>query len=218
MDSKKKALIIPLLGIGVYIIFIGIAMITYSGGTMDNSDYAGYHFWGNTFSDLGRLVSHNGQDNLISMILFSIAYLAIALTFIPLYYLFPQFFVETSSAKKGARIGSLFGFITSFCFIGVVFTPADILRPPHMIFAFGAYAFTFFTMAAYSFALFSSNQFPKQFTSVFMALSALFFIILMIDIIGLSISRNIMVVGQKFGRLVIFTAFSLLISNILKIE
>ena len=171
---------------------------------MDNPSYKGYNFWGNTFSDLGRLVAHNGETNLASMILFTIAYSSIAVTFLPFYYKFPQIFEKNSSGYKSSFIGSIFGGCASLFFIGVIFTPADILRPPHMVFAFGAYALTFFSMASYSLALHISGNYPKNITYIYIILTITFFVILMVDIIGLGISRTIMVIGQKLGRMVVF--------------
>ena len=67
--SNKKAYLLPFFGIILFLILIFIAMFTYPGGVRDDPLIAGYSFWGNTFSDLGRIVAWNGELNIISMIL-----------------------------------------------------------------------------------------------------------------------------------------------------
>ena len=85
---KKKISITALLGIILYVVFIGIAMIFYAGGSKDIPSSIGYSFWMNTFSDLGRTTAWNGLPNTISMILFSFAYGIHVITMVPYYLLF----------------------------------------------------------------------------------------------------------------------------------
>jgi hypothetical protein len=207
MNINKKIYLFEIFGIVIYTFFIIIAMFTYAGGTWDNPSYPGYDFWGNSFSDLGRFVAYNGSTNLISVIFFSISYIAISVTFIPFYYIFPKLFSERRRAKIVAFSGSIFGVISSICFIGAVFTPADFLRPPHMIFAYIAYVCIFFMGAGYSLALYISKRFPKYITYESIIFSIFFFSMLMLEIIGLNISRVFVVVGQKLGRIAIFIYF-----------
>ncbi|MFO8018637.1 MAG: hypothetical protein R6U96_08380 [Promethearchaeia archaeon] len=77
----------------------------------------------------------------------------------------------------------------------------------NLIFALGAHSFVFFTMMAYLLAIVLSNKFSTQFTYSFGLLTLLFFCILMVDIAGLGISRSIMAIGQKLGRLVLCSPY-----------
>ncbi|TFF87788.1 MAG: hypothetical protein EU550_02590 [Promethearchaeota archaeon] len=218
MNLNKKVYVIEIFGIILFITLITIAMFTYAGGTWDDPSYVGYNFWGNTFSDLGRLVTYNGKINLVSMMLFSISYTGIAVMFIPFYLIFQNLFTENKKSKISALIGSVFGIISSICFIGVVFTPADLLRPPHMIFANLAYASIFFMGVGYTIALYLSDLLPQVYTYIFVIFSILFFIILMLEIVGLNISRIFLVVGQKLGRIAIFASFIILTYGLWKLE
>jgi len=218
MKLKDKACLIEIIGIVLYIIFQTLAMIFYAGGTMDDPSIPGYSFWGNTFSDTGRTVAHNGLSNIISMIFFTIAYSSIAILFIPFYYIFPRLFSESSKENKIAVIGSIFGYISSICFIGVIFTPADILRPPHMIFAYIAYACIFFMSVAYTISLFLQEKMPKFYGYILALFSIFFFTILMVEIAGLNITRLLLVAGQKLNRIAFFVSFTILTYGIIKLE
>lgn len=206
----KQAMTFELAGLILYWICIIIAMIFYPGGTMDDPSIIGYSFWGNTFSDTGRLVAHNGESNLISMIFFSIAYISSALLIIPLLLIMPQIFASSKGIKHASQIGSLFGLISSACLIGVVFTPADILRPPHMIFAYVAYAAIFFMSVAYSYVLFKQDKLRKFQAYNMLIFSVFFFIMLMFEIGGLTGLRTLLIIGQKLGRFAYTFSFLIL--------
>ncbi len=218
METKDKACLIEIIGIILYIIFITLAMIFYAGGTMDDPSIPGYSFWGNTFSDTGRTIAHNGVNNIISMIFFTIAYSSVAILFIPFYYIFPRLFQDSTKENKIAMIGSIFGYISSICFIGVIFTPADILRPPHMIFAYIAYACIFFMALAYAITLFLQERMSKFYGYILAIFSIFFFTILMVEIAGLNISRLLLVAGQKFNRIAFSISFIILTYGVYKLE
>jgi len=217
--SNRKAYIIEILGIVIYIIFIFLAMIFYAGGTQDDPSAPGYTFWFNTFSDTGRVVAHNGNSNLISLVFFSIAYCTIGITMVPFYLVFPRLFDENTLKKKLTKIGAYLGIISSIGFIGVVPTPADILYAPHMLFAILAYAAIFFTMLLYTIALYRSEKFSKGYVYVFMIFTIVFFIFLMMALISLGLDiRALLTIGQKIGRFSIFMGFSILTFGAWKLE
>jgi uncharacterized membrane protein len=219
MNLNKKVYLLEISSIILYIVLITIAMFTYGGGTKFDSNSPGYSFWGNTFSDLGRTVSYNGNINIISMVLFSIAYLGIAFGFLPFYYIFPKIFDNGTIQSKCAKLGSIFGLISSIGFLGVVLTPADLLRPPHMILAMIAYACIFFMSVFYSASLLKSMAFSDSYFYLFVIFSILFFITLMMQLFGDIISNRIMaVIGQKIGRIAIFITYSILTYKLWKLE
>ena len=209
--SNKKAYIIEIIGIVIYVVFITLAILFYPGGTQDNPNAPGYTFWFNTFSDSGRVYAHNGELNLISMVFFSIAYCTFGLAMIPFYLVFPRLFDDDSLERKLAKIGGCFGVISSIGFIGVIPTPADILYIPHMVFAFVAYVAIFSTMFFYSIILYRSEKFSKGATYLFMLFTVLFFIFLMMALASLTLGiRGILTIGQKIGRFSILASFSVL--------
>ena len=103
---NKKAYLTACLGIVIWFVLIIIAMFTYAGGTRDNPSAIGYTFWGNTFSDLGRTVAWSGVPNVISMILFSFAYGVQAITIIPFFLVFKNYFLSEKFDTKASKIGS----------------------------------------------------------------------------------------------------------------
>jgi len=211
INLNKKAYIVEFVAIILFTVLITIAMFTYGGGTKYELTNPGYSFWGNTFSDLGRTTSYNGESNLISMILFSISYLGISFGFIPFYYVFPGLFNKKTLQRRSSIIGSIFGLLSSIGFVGVVLTPADLLRPPHMIIAIIAYACIFFMGVFYSLSIFKSEKFPISYFFLFAVFSVVFFITLMMQLGGEIINNRVMAVtGQKIGRIAIFISFSIL--------
>jgi hypothetical protein len=219
MNLNKKAYLLEILSIVVFIVLILIAMFTYGGGTKFDSTITGYSFWGNTFSDLGRTISYSGNVNIISMVLFSIAYLGITFGFLPFYYVFPRVFKNGTIQMKCAKLGSIFGYISSIGFFGVVLTPADLLRPPHMILAIIAYACIFFMSLFYSVSLLKSSEFLNSYFYLFVVFSILFFITLMMQLVGDLIANRIMaVIGQKIGRIAIFITYPILTYKLWKLE
>jgi hypothetical protein len=216
--SEKKVLILAFVGIGIFFVLIVIAMFFYPGGIRDNLSIQGYSFWGNTFSDLGRTIAWNGDSNLISMILFTFAFGVQIISIIPFYVKFMQVFQEIELERKVSKIGSYFGIISSIAFIGVLCTPADILNGPHWIFVFIAYPSVFIMGFSYSVVLFINDKFTRTFALIYTILHLIFFLSLLIGLVGISFSRTIMVIGQKILTFSLLIDFLLLIYGTWKLK
>jgi hypothetical protein len=217
--SNKKAYLIEIIGLLLYTILIVIGMFTYAGGTRDNPNIPGYSFWFNTISDLGRLIAYNGHPNIISMVLFTIAYIIIATTMIPFYLVFPKLFNPDSFEKKLTNIGAILGTISSIAYIGVVFTPADILYTPHMIFAISAYIAILFMVILYAIALYRNNVFSKVYSYVFIIFSVIFFIFLIMALTALILDiRSLLTIGQKIGQITTLMCFPILTYGAWKVK
>ncbi|MHA1488293.1 MAG: hypothetical protein ACTSRI_01405 [Promethearchaeota archaeon] len=216
--SRKSAFLIEIIGIISFSILIFIAMIFFGGGTRDDPTLPGYTFWFNTFSDLGRLVAYNGFLNITSMVLFSIAYFIIAITFIPFYLVFPDIFPEDSIEKKLTKIGSILGMISSISFIGVIFTPADIFQELHNIFAYIGYVAILFMGVAYMIAIFLDEKFSNKYGLVCLLFVFIFLTFLLMALIGSIIFniRSYLTIGQKIGRIAIFACFPILAYGVAK--
>jgi hypothetical protein len=219
MDYNKKIYVIALLGMVIYVIFISLAIITYAGGTMDNPTAQGYNFFANTFSDTGRLVAHNGENNLIAMIFFTIAYASISILFLPFYHRFPMLFERPGKAHMFSHLGSIFGSVASFSFLTVLFFPADVLRGVHMLLAIIAYIATFLMAASYSITLYLGKLLPTFYGWIFIAYAIFFFAMLLMKLIGILIEvRVLLCTGQKLGRIANLISFSALIYGLWVIE
>ena len=205
MDLKitnKKAYKIELLGILLYVIFIALAMLTYAGGTQDNLSNPGYSFWFNTFSDTGRTVAHNGKPNITALIFFSIAISISAITLVPFFLVLPRLFNEDSLENKLTRIGGYIGILSSIAMIGVMFTPADILYPFHMIFAILSYFSNLGTFIAYTIAIYRSKRFSNIYNYYFIIALVVYVVSLVIGLSGVAIGiRSFLTIGQKIGTI-----------------
>ena len=222
MDLKitnKKAYKIELLGILLYVIFIALAMLTYAGGTQDNPSNPGYSFWFNTFSDSGRTVAHNGKPNITALIFFSMAISISAITLVPFFLVLPRLFNEDSLENKLTRIGGYIGILSSIAMIGVMFTPADILYSPHMIFAILSYFSNLGTFIAYTIAIYRSKSFSKIYNYYFIIALVVFVVSLVIGLSGVAIGiRSFLTIGQKIGTIALLFSYLVLTYGAWKLE
>src|ERR1700682_941228 len=89
---RKTAFQIVIAACITFVVVTLLAMFTYAGGTFANSQNAGYSFFTNFFSDLGRTVSYNNQPNPISHTLFTFALTFAGLALAIFFIAFTQFF------------------------------------------------------------------------------------------------------------------------------
>ena len=106
----------------LFVILNIIAMIMYPGGTLHNPDSNHYIFTENFFSDLGITVSHSGQNNIISCLLFNFSLIVCGITFIMLFYSVRNIFKN----KILIRIATFFGICGGLSYIGVALTPSNL--------------------------------------------------------------------------------------------
>ncbi len=212
--SDRNVYLMAFFGIIMYVILIVIAMFSYPGGTRDNSLIPIYSFWDNTFSDLGRVTAWNGESNLVSMILFTLAYGIQVISMIPFYIRFMNIFSEGNIERKFSKIGSYFGIISSIAFIGILFTPADLLNGPHWFFVFIGYPSILVMGIFYSIVLILNDRFSKIFAYIFTGVYIIYFVALLVGLIGISFSRTIMVIGQKILTFALLVDFSILIYSV----
>ncbi len=157
----------------IFVVTTIIAMLTYAGGTRAIPQNAGYSFFTNFFSDLGRTVSHSNAPNTLSMILFSSA-LTIAGAALAVFFLaFTQFFPTPRWARVLSILGSMFGIASAICFVGVAFTPANVLSSAHGQFVL--YAFGLFPIAVICYipVILKRDHYPNIYAFSFIAFAVL---------------------------------------------
>ena len=212
---KNKAVIGMILGQVLFVILFSLAMIFYAGGTRDNPAIIGYSFWGNTISDSGRIIAWSGALNTTSMVFLSTALITSAIFIIPFYLILSKLFSEGKIEKFASKIGSILGVIFSFSYIGIAFTPADVLYTPHMIFVLIGYICAFVMCVFFTIAFFKN----KEFSAIIFALFTIFyFVTQVIAIVGLASDRNLMVLMQKLGTFVSIGVFLIIGYGIWKFE
>ena len=134
-----------------------LAGFFYGGGNYVDKTTPYYNFFRNFISDLGRTTSHSGEDNTISIILFSIGML-IQLIAVLIYLVKAANYFAKDYPKISilAKCSAIFG---SFSLLGVIVTPADVpsLYALHIFFANSVFNGAFVTLGIYSYLFYSKG-------------------------------------------------------------
>lgn len=180
MKSKFWIVEMPKYSIVLFCLLNIVAMYLYPGGSIHNKEQIGYVFTKNFFSDLGTTVSYSGAENMVSCILFNISLCICGFTFIMLFYK-----VRTLFKFKGISFfATLFGVLGGICFIGVAFTPANLLLDPHILFAHGIFRCLLIASILYSIMIFKTDGFDNKYAYGFISLGIAVFVYVMISEIG----------------------------------
>ena len=207
-----------ILGQVLFLILVFLAMIFYAGGTRDNPALIGYSFWGNTISDSGRIIAWSGLLNITSMVFLSTALIVFAVSFMPFYIIVSKLFSEGKIEKYASKIGCILGVIFSLSYIGIAFTPADVLYTPHMIFVLIGYICAFVMSVFFTIAFFKNKEFSNIYAIIFALFTIFYFVTQIIALVGLSSDRNLMVLMQKLGTFVSIGVFFIIGYGIWKFE
>ena len=140
-----------------YLGLLTLAGFFYGGGNYVDKTTPYYNFFRNFISDLGRTTSHSGEDNTISIILFSIGML-IQLIAVLIYLVKAANYFAKDYPKISilAKCSAIFG---SFSLLGVIVTPADVpsLYTLHIFFANSVFNGAFVTLGIYSYLFYSKG-------------------------------------------------------------
>lgn len=149
-----------------FVILTFVAMFFYPGGNFSDRTADGYSFFLNFFSELGLTVAY-GQPNPLSAVLFFIAMSGAGVGLILFCIVFPRFFINNKGNKYLTRAGSLFGILSGIGFIGVAFTPANLLIDLHNQFVFWAFLLLPVATILYTISIFREKSFPNNYAFVF---------------------------------------------------
>jgi hypothetical protein len=198
--------------------FVGLtvaAMIFYPGGTYLDSTTRGYSFTNNFFSELGMTTANNGQGNLASagMFFFALAMAWIGLVVFNL--VMPRYFREVKIAHLISIAGSVCGVTAGLGFVGVAFTPVNLLGSLHTTFVMNAFRAYMLEAILYTVAIFFHRSYPNRYGVVSLLFAALMIGYVVILTSGPSIQTNqgyvIQVVAQK--TIVYASIFNMLIQS-----
>ena len=140
-----------------YIGLLTISAFFYGGGNYKNDETLYYNFFTNFISDLGRITSHSGNDNTISLVLFSIGMLTqIIASFFYLFNAADYFSEDKPRISLIAKISAACG---SISLLGVIFTPADVeyLYRLHIFFANSVFNCALLTLGIYAYLFYSKG-------------------------------------------------------------
>ena len=159
---------------GQFLLLTFLAAMFYPGGY----DYFGYYF-----SDLGAVKARNGEPNLISRSLFSMALTIIAFTLIPFWLKIHRLFGESTGEKVLSLLGSTLGLLSSPFTVGVGFFPIDTQLESHFIVTLILVLLFALASLLYSIAIILNKNYPNY-------LGFISFILLAISFASFFTSQN----------------------------
>ncbi len=192
-----------IVGALTYVICIIIGMFLYPGGAQ--SDPAGgpftpgYSLWGNTLSDIGRMVAINGEPNLKSAIFFFTGTGIYGLALLLFAIKFPTAFPDSGQGKTLANIGRVVGIIAALGTLVYTFAPTDTMELLHLLGVYFAYLGTFSFTLLFGIAVYRNANISNLAGIILAGFSVLYFASLVVLIMDLSVPMTMFM--QKAGRL-----------------
>ncbi|HEY69546.1 MAG TPA: hypothetical protein G4O08_03070 [Anaerolineae bacterium] len=156
-----------------FLVLTVIAMLAYPGGSISGSPTSRYSFFSNFFSELGMTVTRSGERNTASMVLFVTALTLAGAGLIVFFVAMPQFFRQKRAVFALSWLGSAFGVVSGAAYIGVAFTPADLLRNLHTDFVLAAFRSFLVVVAVYALVIFLNPRFPNGYAAVYLTFALL---------------------------------------------
>jgi len=160
LNFQKHFLVtIPRYSLILFTILMAFSMTTYVGGTMNDPEAVGYSFSRNFFSDLGKIT----PGNLFSMALFTVALSICGISFVAFFYYTMRLFKDKGALNTLAKIGAGAGILGGLCFVGVGFTPHNILLDPHIFFVKLAFRSYLLTSIIFSIVMYKDSRFENRY-------------------------------------------------------
>ena len=160
-----------------YLGLLTLAGFFYGGGNYVDKTTPYYNFFRNFISDLGRTTSHSGDDNTISIVLFSIG-MMVQLIAVLIYLVKAANYFSNEFPKISllAKCSAIFG---SISLLGVVLTPADVpaLYGLHIFFANSVFNGAFVTLSIYGYLFYSKGLKNVTYTLLLCSLIILGYIV-----------------------------------------
>lgn len=126
----------------LFVVSTTTAMFLYPGGAGPTATSHGYQFFVNFFSDLGQTRTQSGATNYPSMLLFSLAMLAIGGAAGGFFVTFSHYFATHPTTVWGRRLNrtaTVFGLLAAVAFAGVGLAPSNLVMPIHLGIASAAF-------------------------------------------------------------------------------
>jgi hypothetical protein len=155
-----------MLGCILFLILTTVAMFLYPGGTRNDPTTGCYQFLANFFSDLGITVAHDGSPNTPCAALFFTALVLGGLAVILFFVAMAQFFKQPRSARVLSWIGSSIGVVSGLAYVGIAFTPGNLLLDAHILFVQVAFLCFFLAVLFYLVAILLTESYPNRYAAV----------------------------------------------------
>ncbi len=168
LNWRRWAFILGMTGCVQFILLTVLAMFLYPGGTHADQDTAGYSFWTNFFSDLGRTRTFSDQSNTASMVLFvialSLASLALGIAFAAM----PRLFSGSRRTHYLSIAGSVFGVLSALAYLGIASCPSNLNLSLHRLFVYIAFCSFLLVVVLYSAAIFLNKDYPNLYAFTYL--------------------------------------------------
>lgn len=184
-NGERAGFTFALIACALFVVLTALAMAFYPGGTSLDARSAGYHFWLNFFSDLGRTMARNGAPNSTAAPLFKIALIAAGAALAIFHLALARALWRTSPQRALLADCAILalaacGVAAGFCFAQVAIYTADLAPYQHGFYVL--WAFRFFLLASlFSGAIVAKRPaFPRALVWLVVAFSVLLFAYLLL--------------------------------------
>lgn len=160
---KHLSGLLAMIGTANFIICTSLAMIFYGGGNAFDPSSQFYSFTENFFSDLGRVTNHTGGSNIVSCVLFMIGVSGVGVLVIPMFIALPAMMQKKSISQILSAVGALIGIFSAICYIGIGFTPYDVLGGYHGTFVMYAFVSALFMVLFVVSGAVIGKEFPNRY-------------------------------------------------------
>jgi hypothetical protein len=174
-DAGARRLVFDavVLACALFVALTFAAMLAYPGGTYADPATAGFSFWNNFFSDLGRTRTRLGGGQVLSRLLFTTALLLVAAGLAAFFAAFAGLVRSARPARGLALAGSACGCLAAVAFAGVALVPADVALALHDRLVQWAFRAFLAAVLCYLPALAREPALPRSLLRVFAAFAAL---------------------------------------------
>lgn len=166
-------------GIWQFFVLTLIAMLIYPGGTLHDTGRETYSFLNNFFSDLGRTQDFRGQAN-PSRWIFTVTVTLVGLSMMAFFSAVPAIFQDRREFRTVKFVAVFFGVIAGLGYVGVAFTPYDILMDWHGYSVKSGFSAFFLMSILLTWMIYKSAWYPNIYGHIF-----LFFDVLLLGYIYL---------------------------------
>jgi len=122
-----------------FVILTFAAMVAYPGGAMywPNSNH--YLFFQNFFSDLGMTVTREHRNNSLSLLLFAVGLISIAISLVAASPVWKRVISPSGRGMFFGHVAQVFSLLAGICYAGIALTPWNLVLDTHMFFVQGAF-------------------------------------------------------------------------------
>ena len=181
-----------------FVLLSVIAMFIYPGGTKFDPGASGYSFFHNFFSELGFTITSGGLPNPVAAPLFFIALTFGGLGLVFFFVVYLQFFWDRPLLRVLSILGSLCGVVSGLAYVGIAFTPANLLPGPHLQFVLLAFRAFLPAVLFYMLAILLNPDYPNRYAALYLVFAVFLaaYILLLTRGPSLETAQGIMIQGE----------------------